>query len=337
MMGRYFTAYAMRLKRRRLLYRALRARHKLTNLSDNTAQISPNDILGFTTLRNEITRLPYFLEYYRTKGVAHFFVVDNDSNDGSRDYLLAQPDVSVWGTDASYKQSRFGVDWLTWLQIRYGHGHWCLTVDSDEILIYPNCDTRALPDLTASLDAQRIEAFGALMLDMYPKGRLQDQSYHPGQDPFEILNWFDVDDYLGKMENRGYYQSVQGGVRGRVFFPDAASHAPHLNKIPLIKWNRRFAYVSSTHAVLPKRLNQVFDPGNSQMTGVLLHSKFLPDIIEKSQEELERGEHFTYTDRYDDYYSGLIDNPDLWEESSVRYTGWKQLVSLGIMRDTTQK
>lgn len=335
-MGKYLTAYAMRLKRRRLLFRALRARHKLTALSDNTAQILPNDILCFITLRNEIVRLPYFLEYYRKQGVAHFCVVDNDSHDGSRDYLLAQPDVSVWGTSASYKQSRFGVDWLTWLQIKYGHGHWCLSVDTDEILVYPNCDTQSLPDLTASLDAQSIEAFGTLMLDMYPKGRLQDQTYQAGQDPFEVLNWFDAGDYLGKMEDRGYYKSVQGGVRGRVFFPDAPDHAPHLNKIPLIKWNRRFTYVSSTHAVLPKRLNQVFDQNGSQTTGVLLHSKFLPSIIEKSAEELERGEHFTYTDRYDGYYSELIENPDLWDENSIQYAGWKQLVDLGIMRDATQ-
>ena len=46
-------------------------------------------ILLFTCLRNEKVRLPYFLQYYRDLGVDHFLIVDNDSDDGSREYLAA--------------------------------------------------------------------------------------------------------------------------------------------------------------------------------------------------------------------------------------------------------
>ena len=74
-------------------------------------------------MRNEIIRLPYFLEYYRKLGVAHFLIVDNDSDDGTGEYLADQPDVSLWHTTHSYKLSRFGVDWLTWLQIKIGRAH----------------------------------------------------------------------------------------------------------------------------------------------------------------------------------------------------------------------
>ena len=68
----------------------------------------------FATIRNEFDRLDEFLEHYRTLGVRHFLVVDNGSDDGSTELLQAQPDVSLWVTHASYRQSRFGVDWLTW-------------------------------------------------------------------------------------------------------------------------------------------------------------------------------------------------------------------------------
>merc|ERR1712173_521262 len=92
-------------------------------------------------------RLPHFLDYYRRMGVGHFLMVDNGSNDGGAEYLAAQEDVSLWRSDASYKRARFGVDRLNWLARRHGHGHWCLTVDPDELLVYPFCDTRPLKAL----------------------------------------------------------------------------------------------------------------------------------------------------------------------------------------------
>lgn len=126
-------------------------------------------------------RLPFFLQHHRALGVRHFLFVDNDSDDGTRDYTETQEDVSLWRTQASYKLSRFGVDWLTWLQIKHGHGHWCLTLDADEILIYPYHETRPLPALVEKLEQSGRDSFGVLMLDMYPKGPLAQHGYAPEQ------------------------------------------------------------------------------------------------------------------------------------------------------------
>ena len=114
----------MRWARKRLRFRARRKSHELRRIADRTGQIKPGDLLLFSTQRNEKIRLPYFLDYYRDMGVTHFLIVDNDSTDGTADYLADQPDVSVWLTKTSYKKSRYGVDWLNYLQSRYGHGHW---------------------------------------------------------------------------------------------------------------------------------------------------------------------------------------------------------------------
>ena len=326
------TAYKLRLHRRLLLFWAFRRRHQLRVVADKTEKIHKDTILGFSTVRNEILRLPFFLQHYRKLGVEHFLIVDNDSDDGTRAYLEAQDDVSVWGTGHSYRRSRFGMDWLMWLQIRYGHGHWCLTVDADEILVYPHHDDVGLRGLTQWLDGKGLQSFGTLMLDLYPKGPIGDQAYTAGQDPSEVLNWFDVEDYREKMQLKSYYLSVQGGVRERMFFKDNPAHAPHLNKIPLVKWNRRFAYVSSTHALLPPRLNRVFETTPvDRPTGILLHNKFLNIVLEKSQEDLHRKQHFTYTERYETYYDAVTANPDMWCDKSVRYRDWQQLVDLGLM------
>lgn len=331
-MQNLWTAYKMRLKRRRLLFRAFRKRRQLTPVTDHTNQITDDAVLAFSTVRNEIVRLPYFLEYYRNLGVQHFLMVDNNSDDGTRDYLAAQPDVSLWQTAHSYKLSRFGVDWLTWLQIKHAQGHWCLTVDADEILVYPHCDMRPLAQLTAWLDQNNLRSFGAMMLDMYPKGALEAQSYQAGQNPFEILRWFDPDNYHSQMQTDLQNLWIQGGVRERAFFADRPERAPTLNKTPLVKWHRRFAYVSSTHSLLPRYLNAVFDTdGTGKTTGVLLHSKFLHMVVDKSVEEKQRQEHFANSSLYDAYYDSLAKSPDLWDENACEYIGWQQLEALGLL------
>src|SRR6056297_540067 len=186
----------MRLKRKRAKLRAWRSHYSLKQVADRTDRIGPGDILLFSTFRDEYVRLPYFVKYYRDLGVSHFLMVDNDSDDGGREYLADQPDVSVWTTKASYKRARFGVDWLNWLQGRYGHGHWTLVVDPDEFFVYPFCDTRPIRALTDWLDVSQLRSFGAMLLDMYPKGRIDAVPYRPGQDPIEIASWFDPGNYM---------------------------------------------------------------------------------------------------------------------------------------------
>jgi len=98
--------------------------------------MSDSAILAFICLRNERARLPYFLEYYRKLGVRYFFVVDNNSDDGSTEYLKNQSDVVYFWTDGSYKASAAGRYWTHELASHYGLGHWCLTLDVDELLVY---------------------------------------------------------------------------------------------------------------------------------------------------------------------------------------------------------
>ncbi len=301
-------------------------------MTDRTEAIRPGQTLVFTTLRNEKIRLPYFLDYYRRMGVDHFLIVDNDSTDGGREYLAEQPDVSLWSTKASYKRSRFGVDWLNWLLKKYGHGHWCLIVDPDEFFVYPFCDTRRIKALTDWLDASSLPSFGAMLLDMYPKGPLDAQTYHEGQDPLEIAAWFDSGNYVIEKNNEYRNLWIQGGPRMRAFFADRPAKAPALNKIPLVKWHRSYAYVSSTHTLLPRKLNVTYDEwGGEKASGLLLHAKFLNTFTTKAAEELERKQHYAGSQEYKAYHAKLEDNPDLWCRWSERYINWRQLEILGLM------
>jgi hypothetical protein len=325
-------SYRLRLQRKRWRIRAFRKRRQLKSVQDRTKQIKKGDILVFSTLRNEDIRLPYFLKYYREMGVNHFIMVDNDSDDGGGAYLADQRDVSLWTTKGSYKRARFGVDWLNWLQMKYAHGHWCLVVDLDEFLVYPFCDTRPLRALTDWLDASSIKSFGAMLLDMYPKGRIDDVPYQRNQNPVDIAMWFDAGNYSISKNKKFGNLWIQGGPRARKFFSDQPWRAPALNKIPLVKWDRDYVYVSSTHTVLPRGLNLVYDEwGGEKASGVLLHTKFLDTFSVKAAEELLRAQHYANSHEYKAYASGLSDDPELWCKWSEKYINWRQLEILGLM------
>lgn len=322
----------MRWARKRLRARAYRKSLQLRNVVDRTSQVKEGDLLLFSTQRNEQIRLPYFLQYYRDMGVTHFFIVDNDSDDDTQDYLMDQPDVSLWHTKGSYKRSRFGVDWLNHLQSKYAHGHWCVVVDPDEFLLYPFCDTRPLRALTDWLDSCSIRAFSAMLLDMYPKGGLNDQPYVAGQNPFDIASWFDSGNYTISRNYHHWNLWIQGGCRSRMFFPDQPESAPALNKVPLVKWDRRYTYVNSTHMLLPRGLNLVYDEwGGEKASGILLHAKFLDTFGAKAEEELARNQHYAQSVEYKAYADQLKENPEIWCKWSERYINWRQLEILGLM------
>lgn len=325
-------SYRLRLRRKRAIIRSLRKSRELRAVQDNTQRIKRGDILLVCTMRNEKIRLAYFLDYYRKMGINHFLFVDNGSTDGTAKYLRDMSDVSVWYTEASYKSATFGVDWMNHLKRKYAHGHWVLVVDPDEFFIYPFCDTRPIRALTDWLDNSSIRQFSAMLLDMYPKGRIDQHPYQEGQNPLEIAAWFDSGNYSFKKNHYFGNLWIQGGPRQRMFFADDPFKAPALNKIPLVKWNRKYAFVSSTHMLLPRGLNHVYDEwGGEIASGMLLHTKFLDTFAIKAEEELERGQHYAGSVEYKAYAERLRANPDLWCRWSEKYINWRQLEILGLM------
>ena len=313
------------------LMEARRHGKDLKPIVDNTRFIKPSDLLAFVALRNEAVRLPYFLDYYRQRGVRHFLFIDNGSDDGFMDMVGNEADCSVWYTTASYKESKFAVHWLNHLLRRYGTGHWCLTLDPDEFLHYPYCDSRSLTELTAYLEQEGKASFFSVMVDMYSKTTVDDAVYQAGMDPLAVCPWFDPTGYYqDKRPNYGEWW-IRGGVRRRVFFADEPAHAPALNKTVLVKWRWYYSYIASTHIVWPNRLNRPHFSDTLAPTGCLLHFKYLSLLREKVEEEMARKEHYAGSREYSRYLDGLNSKTLLWTSASARFSGWQQCVNLGLM------
>src|SRR5262245_58934620 len=119
----------------------MRPRSDLRRLDSRAVSREAGEIRAFLLVLNELQRLPFTLTHHRTLGVDRFFVVDNGSADGTIEYLLGEPDVHLFETSGSYQDARNGVDWIEMVLHVYGVDHWCLLLDADEQLVYPECET----------------------------------------------------------------------------------------------------------------------------------------------------------------------------------------------------
>ena len=226
----------------------------LRRVHNNVRRIRKSDVLLVTCLRNEMIRMPFFLDYYRGLGVDHFLIVDNGSTDGFLDYARKWDDCSVWHTRASYRRAAFGMQWCNYLLRRFGVNHLCVTVDPDEFLVYPFMETRSLHDLGQFLKDDRRECAHALMIDAYGDRPVAETTYRSGDVPFAVCPFFDRDGYTQRPGNlRSTF--VQGGPRMRIYFCENPELSPALNKVPLVWWKRNFNYHSSMHDLEPRRLN----------------------------------------------------------------------------------
>lgn len=313
----------------RLYYLDYHAGLDLQLIQNNLEQVYERDILLVCCLRNEKSRIPFFYDYYKSMGVAHFIFVNNDSSDSFSEWASGKKDVSVFYTGASYKDARFGVLWCNDLLRRYGCGHWCVVVDPDEFLVYPFVESRNLRALTQFLDEQDRHCMHTIMLDAYSRDAPCRTILGEGDDPFEICPYFDRDGYVQE-EGWGGGIDIKGGPRQRRFFAGNPDDAPSLNKIPLIKWRRDFHYNMSTHNLWPTFLNNPQAGGDLSVTGALFHFKMVALLGEKVSEEMTRREHFANGMEYQRYH-GSLDKELYANGISVRYRGSSQLVELGLM------
>ena len=265
----------------------------------------------FLCVKNAATRIPYFLDYYRRLGVGTFFFVDNDSSDGSRELLLAQPDVVLYWTDESYQEANAGRRWTDELLDRYGADSWCLTLDIDEFLLFPFCEAIDLPTFCRYLEAQRYDGLFTVMLDFYPGGDLADAAYAAGDPVFDVAPCYDdVERYRVHSDTYFPYFNVRGGVRQRIFYASWGHMAgPPQKKIPLVRNHEGFAYHYSTHGVTPLRLADV--------TAILGHFKFFADSGEYVDAELKCRDRKNPAD-YVRYRRGIRENESFFSNDVSR-------------------
>jgi hypothetical protein len=118
---------------------------------------------------------------------------------------------------------------------------------------------------------------------------------------------------------------IAGGLVSR-FLYDRRQDGVYLHKVPLVRWQENLRYTSSTHTLYPVAL--------AAETGVLLHFKYMADIIDRARMEAMRKQYWQGAKRYAEFNRRLEASQaiDFRCELTERFRSTAQLVELGLMR-----
>lgn len=321
------------------------------------------EVVGVVVARNEALRLGAALREVRRLGIGPVIVIDNLSTDATRAVAAEFDRVHVVEAPESFAGSNFGIDWINAVLDRWARDHWTLMFDADEVLVFPGSDQPgALPRLCRHLDGLGSECLRVVMLDLFPKAPLSRVDYRPDQALPEVAPWFEPPRLRREASPNFPYEAEYGGVRERLFFPEAdpsrplrrvhqrlynlgwrlpwlrrsarfqalaPKRSPNMTKVPLVRWREGVGFVSN-HTLTPVAV------APEQPSGVLLHFKFLQDFHARVLDAVARDAHFDGSAEYRRYLEALRQDPEfgLHGPRSLRYETPEQLVRLGLMRDT---
>lgn len=269
-------------------------------------------------IKNDIYRIKKLFEHYRKLGIEQFAIIDNDSNDGTLEYLLEQGDTEVFQIKEKYTTNNREA-WINRIIAYYGIERWYINVDSDELLIYNNCENKSIKDVISYLEKNNIFRARALMVDMYSNEQLFNSNNTT--DSYTQMVYFDADSYIE--EESVVCDLIKGGPRERVFREN-----PLLTKYPIFKFIEG-TIQGKSHYQYPYKLNK-----GLECHFALLHFKFLANDFEKYKKIAEDGSYYNGSKQYKDYINVYRKNPNIsfYEKKSKKYVDSSSLYSINLLK-----
>ena len=285
-------------------------------------RLAAGDIGLICVLRNEIARLPLFFDHYKRLGVARFFMIDNNSDDGSRDLLLAEPEADIFHAHATFSEGQAGLFWAHAIARRYGEGNWLIRPDADELFVYDGMDEHDLMSFARWLDQHGMDRVFAPMVDLYPSTALG-RSSQTIAELIELDSWFDNDGYSLNRWPQGW--RLTGGPRYRAFHQDQ-SHKNLMWKYPFFRMQAD-TLIYNHHWLWPD------DNVTEGPLGAMVHLKLMHDFVERSERYEREAQHWNKSVAYRIINQKLREKPDIvaFYEGSKRYRGPRSLLRHGML------
>lgn len=292
---------------------------------DQCTRLLEEKLFVISVIRNEMTMLPHFLEHYRSMGVKSFIMIDNLSDDGSREYILNQPDVVLYSADTDYNKSHYGVAWQQAVLSSHCLNKWVLMADADEFLVYPDLETKDLAMYVSSIEDIGYDCVKTEMVDMYPPGDLEEADFAQSR-PFDCASYFD--------RSHSHPCHFSAGI-----FSNHTSTVSNLRH-RLDKTALPNAYTNQKYALVKYKPWMHFSEGLHDSEGVRVadkpayfaHFKYHAGFKEKSRIEIERGQHYAGAAEYKRYLALLAETEGRFynEATSVKYQDSSSFSSMVI-------
>ena len=276
----------------------------------NPKRASHTALTLVSVMKNELYFLPHFFEHYRNMGVQQFAVLDDKSDDGTREFLLDQPDCIVYKSaysfgdkpfshrkDRPFTDIRMAQVWRSLLLSRHSADRWALCLDADEFLRLP--EGRDLSSVIAAAEKDEAKAVVAVMLDLYPKSisDIQKEQVFDSRDEW----FFDGVPHLRLCTDESRLnrpERLYEGARDRLIrkhLPDPFSwrvlakkllkrpikrKSTEIVKVPLMFWSSDSFFTNSHWPQIPV---------SSKLLLPLCHYKFTWDLYRRVKQALESG------------------------------------------------
>ncbi|NBZ89421.1 glycosyltransferase family 2 protein [Stagnihabitans tardus] len=282
----------------------------------DSSRLAHARIVCVSVIRNELKLLPHFLNHYRKLGVQYFLIVDNLSDDGSREYLCAQSDVAVFSAASDYSGSHYGVVWQRTLLDHFCIGRWVVVADADELLVTDGEQCLSLPEQCDALERSNFDAAIVVMVDMYPQGDLRNADF-ARSDLIAAAPCFDRKPVSKWPYNRGPFgnlESFVSSLRHRII-PLSAPHMFTSQKVALFKYNSLMSFSEGFHFGSGMRW--------SPQPLAFLHFKYSSDFVDKANKEVLRGQHFGGALEYRLYLKMAQEGSlDFWQSGVSQVFSW---------------
>lgn len=290
--------------------------------TDSSLSFDPALPTVICVVRNDLIRIKLFLNYYRKLGITQFAILDDHSDDGTKEFLLEQSDVAVFLSDNRYTTLRRQV-WINRIVATIGIDRWYVIADSDELL---DIDGDSLVDYTKGLTDRGINRVKGLLLDMFAYDSLySNQPINEPEDIVEIYGYYSNGYYYKKTL---FDQVIKGGARDLLFFKDNKNSSPVCSKYPLI-------FIKKGDVTINSHYNFPFDRNMSERPqAIIRHYKFLPGDKQKYIERAKKGNFGNNSIQYK-IYASIEDNTDYegFREKLIKYTGYEALKTIDISKE----
>lgn len=317
----------------------------------------------FSTMRNEMGFLPAFLAHYRGLGFEQFLIFDDASDDGTFEYLAAQPDCVVmqshlgFGDEIQYRdpdgqlrKERAGTYFKIALPHLFFDGAYVAYVDADEFMFLPpgvhsiaevvdRLAAESAPSAIASvveffprdvagLDGDLPQSFEALIaaypyFQCSPLVRLLPDAQPELLGESKTASLFKAFDVAPKVERKGLH---------RLYMPSKAKKAQQFqksprHKTPLVLRNADSRLTGSHYANLAP---------SSTVLLTVAHFVFTAQFSQKIARAMSWGAHANGASKYR-YYAELLEkmrahDGGFLDAGSVKFESAQQLVDCGLMR-----